>query len=176
MIVFAENSIYRNALYTTLSLCKILIDSIFELYYAIRDFKVTKCEWKMESKLYIVRGDPIAWSSWKLGYSGKMYNAQKHVRNVYQISVSAQHEGPMFSGPLKLEVTYVFPMPKSRSKIHHKMIGQPHIFAPDTTNLTKFLEDALVGIILKDDRIIAWQDAKKIYGEEPRTEFRLIPL
>ena len=52
------------------------------------------------------------------------------------------------------------------------------MFAPDLSNLIKLLEDAIVDtkVVLTDDRIISKIIAKKVYDDNPRTEFILREL
>ena len=64
------------------------------------------------------------------------------------------------------------PIPESTSKIRRSaMLNRQlhHIKKPDTTNLQKFAEDVLSGIVFEDDRQVVWITSKKIYSEKPRT-------
>jgi Holliday junction resolvase RusA-like endonuclease len=71
-----------------------------------------------------------------------------------------------------LEVTFDFVMP--RPKYHYRKDGslklpapEYHVVAPDTTKLIRSTEDALKGIIWRDDSIIARQHGSKRFGERP---------
>lgn len=131
----------------------------------------------MESKTYIVKGTPVAWSRCAPGYKGQLYDTQKHLKNLYRISLESQHGNkPMFSGPLLLKARFVFGMPASKKCKWNEIRGKPHVFVPDASNLLKFLEDAMVGVLIKDDRNIAQFDVCKIYGDEAYTQFQLVEL
>lgn len=66
-------------------------------------------------------------------------------------------EGPMFSGPLFVILHFRFPGPESWNKAKRmKFNGIPHFIRPDGDNLEKFINDALNGILWKDDAIICW--------------------
>lgn len=50
------------------------------------------------------------------------------------------------------------------------LLGQlHHIVRPDTTNLIKFAEDTLKGIVIEDDSQVYGIVATKIYSETPKT-------
>jgi len=54
------------------------------------------------------------------------------------------------------------------------LYNQPHIKAPDLSNLLKFVEDVIVEAqIITDDSKIISISAKKLYAEYPRTEFQI---
>lgn len=62
------------------------------------------------------------------------------------------------------------PIPKKLSKKNRMLVvGIPHSKRPDLTNLIKFTEDALNGVLWEDDSIIYEIYAKKVYGETPKT-------
>jgi Holliday junction resolvase RusA-like endonuclease len=131
----------------------------------------------MESILYTVKGTPIAWARCAPGHKGQLYDTQKHIKNVYRIGIESQHgRRPMYTGPLGLVAKFVFPMPKYKMKHWESLNDTPHTNTPDSSNLLKFLEDAIVGLLIPDDRIIANIQVSKMYGFEPRTEFKLIEI
>lgn len=79
--------------------------------------------------------------------------------------------------PIKLTATYYMPIPKSASKkLKATMAGKWHTKKPDTSNITKSVEDALNRIAYDDDSQIAWLDVKKVYGEPPRLELEFTEL
>jgi Holliday junction resolvase RusA-like endonuclease len=53
---------------------------------------------------------------------------------------------------------------KIKPQTHHATI-------PDLSNMIKWVEDICVGIVYKDDAIISSITSKKMYDENPRTEF-----
>lgn len=69
-----------------------------------------------------------------------------------------------------LVIRYDMPIPRSFSNRRRlNMIGRPHTGRPDLSNLIKFTEDALNGVLWKDDAIIHGIMARKVYNEEPKT-------
>lgn len=90
------------------------------------------------------------------------------------LQLRQQSFGHHFEGPLHLEVTFYFAIPKSRDK---KLIqGTYHYYRPDLSNLIKFLEDIATGILFDDDCIISSITSKKCYDDCPRTEFIITEL
>ena len=66
------------------------------------------------------------------------------------------------------------PIPKSLSKKkQHELLNQPHHKKPDLSNLIKFVEDALIGILFVDDRQITTIHATKIYHKIPKTLIKI---
>lgn len=131
----------------------------------------------MESLVYTIKGQPVAWARCAPGYNNRFYDTQKHIKNLYRITLEGQHnKRPMYSGPLELFAKFVFPMPKSKKKIWDQLRGSPYLPVPDSSNLLKFLEDAIVGLLIPDDRIITSVHVKKVYGDEPETIFSIIEL
>ena len=79
--------------------------------------------------------------------------------------------------PLKLTATFVMPIPKSASKkLKSSLDGWWHTKKPDTSNVTKSVEDALNKLAYEDDSQIAWIDCKKVFGEPPRLEIEFTEL
>ena len=88
------------------------------------------------------------------------------------------------SGPLKIDVTFYMPIPKSRKtsrkdatgkrKQYPVSHGQSHIAKPDIDNLIKGLFDALNKNVWNDDNQICEVKSKKVYGDIPGIEFSLL--
>lgn len=78
--------------------------------------------------------------------------------------------------PLKMNVWFFRPLQKSLSKKEReKRIKHEHlpIAKPDTSNYIKSFEDALNGIVWKDDSQITDIHAYKRYSENPRIELEI---
>ena len=83
-----------------------------------------------------------------------------------------KYDGPPLTGPINLTLIFVMPRPKG----HHgtgKNAGKLkdsapyyHTVAPDRTKLTRAVEDALTGVIWKDDAQVCKGNAEKIYGNK----------
>lgn len=124
---------------------------------------------------YIVPGEPMALARARFGKK-KVWDSQKQQKFAFGIHLNSQHQGkPLYTGPLQLDVIFYMPMPKKVSK-KNPIIGKPHIYTPDLSNLIKFVEDAATGILFDDDCIIAIINAHKLYDNNTRTEFTVIEL
>jgi Holliday junction resolvase RusA-like endonuclease len=128
-----------------------------------------------ELRVYEIPGKPIAWARAVPGRRC-MYDSQKQLKLLFGLCVKKQHKGGVYEGPLLLEATFYFSMPLSKKKQWDKMRNTPHTQVPDTSNCIKFLEDAICGILINDDRIISDIHARKIWANEGKTVFRLIQL
>lgn len=93
-----------------------------------------------------------------------------------------QHE--LLRGPIVLEATFYQPRPKGHYRTKH---GQPTdelkpgvplypTSKPDTTKLVRAVEDAMEGIVFRNDAQIVNQWARKMYGEPARCEVRVEAL
>jgi Holliday junction resolvase RusA-like endonuclease len=76
-------------------------------------------------------------------------------------------------GPLAVEFHFVFPRPKGHygtgknaGVVKASAPAYPAV-KPDTTKLIRSTEDALTGLLWKDDAQIVGQNATKTYGERP---------
>lgn len=129
----------------------------------------------MEPKLFTIPGSPIALMRPRFS-KGHVFDAQKDVKFAWSVQLRQQYRGEMFSGPIRLEITFYLPMAKTKVRQHDLMRGTYHVYKPDLSNLIKFVEDCAMGIIFEDDCIISEIVSKKIYDDQPRTEFTIIEL
>lgn len=80
-----------------------------------------------------------------------------------------------------LRITFVMPRPKAHygsGKNADKLkesAPQHHLQKPDLTKLIRCLEDALTGVLWRDDVQIIGQDCKKEWGTEPGAHVEVIP-
>lgn len=78
--------------------------------------------------------------------------------------------------PLMLDVTFYRPIQQSISKVEHDRRARHEVLPivkPDNSNYLKSLEDALNGIVWKDDALITDIRARKRYAEQPRIEIEV---
>lgn len=86
---------------------------------------------------------------------------------------------PLVAEPVQLDVTFYMPRPKSHYRTgRHAGELRPnaplfHITRPDSTKLLRCIEDALTGILWRDDSQIAIQTVRKMYGERPGAELHM---
>ncbi len=81
---------------------------------------------------------------------------------------------PIEERPVLLEVTWMFPYPKSARK-HKPGWYRYKITRPDTDNLNKMLKDVMTDMgFWKDDALICCEFVKKLYCDEPGIEINVI--
>ncbi len=80
-----------------------------------------------------------------------------------------------FEGPLMLVVQFYVERPKGHYGVHGVRRSAPRYptVRPDATKLLRPLEDALTGILWKDDSQIVEQIVRKRYGDPPRAEVKV---
>jgi len=122
---------------------------------------------------YEIPGDPVPWTAHQ-GYGKKAFNPRYREKEFYQWSIRIQHGGkPLLQNPVRLVLEFHMPIPKHLlSKFEQSTlrgIRMFHIKRPDTTNLQKFCEDCLKGIVLEDDSIVCSIVASKFYAKKPCT-------
>lgn len=77
------------------------------------------------------------------------------------------HTGALLDGPLSLRVLFRFPRPKGHFGKRGLLPSAPPYPAvkPDVLKLTRALEDALTGILWRDDAQVVDEWMAKVYGE-----------
>lgn len=77
------------------------------------------------------------------------------------------HRGPLLEGPLSIRVLFRFPRPKGHFGKRGLLPSAPPYPAvkPDVLKLTRALEDALTGILWRDDAQVVDEWMAKVYGE-----------
>lgn len=84
----------------------------------------------------------------------------------------------LWHGPVELVVRFYVPRPKSHygAKGLRPVAPSYPTVAPDVTKLLRAVEDALKGIVWRDDSQVVIQHAWKRYGEPARCEVALYPV
>lgn len=123
---------------------------------------------------FVIDGLPIAKGRGRVGRHGQVYTpARTRDAERYIATVALQHRpSAPFTGPLVLEVDFVFPIPHAwpRWKRAAALASEWRpIGKPDVSNLLKTVEDALNGVMWLDDSQICDVTGRKWYGAEPRT-------
>lgn len=73
--------------------------------------------------------------------------------------VRSKYDGEPLEGPLIVHVVAIFKRPKTVDRARHTV-------KPDATNVAKAVEDALNGVLWKDDSQIVYLTIRKLYGEK----------
>ena len=117
-------------------------------------------------------GIPVPWSAHK-GYGRKAFNPKFKEKQFYQWQIRSQwNRDHSIKGPVRLYLSFHMPIPKGTSSIRRKQMLNGlfhHLKRPDTSNLTKFLEDCLKTIVFEDDSQVCELQAKKLFADVPRT-------
>lgn len=92
------------------------------------------------------------------------------------------YSGDPLTVPLRAMVTFTMPRPKwhyrtgKNAGVLKATAPTYHTSKPDATKLWRSTEDALVGIVFKDDSLIAEQSIVKLYGEKTGARVEIEPL
>lgn len=125
-----------------------------------------------------VMGDPTPWAAHK-GFGRRAYNPRYAERLEAQWQLKNQWKSPAFTGAVGVEFIFALEPPKGVSKKTRAMMlsGElKHVKKPDATNLQKFMEDCIKGIIIADDNQVVKITSSKKYSETPMTEIRIEEL
>ena len=106
-------------------------------------------------------------------------HVKKYQTHIRMQAEAAMHDRDPMTGPLVLAATFVMPMPKSFSKrrVGQALIGAERpITRPDCSNLLKALEDAMTGIVYRDDAQLVEVHVRKVFGSKPQMQAEIKPL
>ena len=121
----------------------------------------------------IIPNKPIALKRHRHTKDGRTYNSQRVFMDEISFIVKSQWNKKPYNVPLRLFITFFMPIPKSKKKELHDTF---HFKRPDISNLLKFYEDALNGVLWEDDCLIVEVHASKVYSKDPRTEIVVKPI
>lgn len=133
---------------------------------------------------FFIPGEPVAWARVQGGRTTHVFEPKKQrdYRPHIRLAASRAMEGrsPLESA-LAISATFIFPRPKShfwtgkRSNILRDDAPRLHVSRPDTSNLVKLIEDALNGVVWRDDSQIAvYERIEKVYGEIPGVRVKIV--
>lgn len=126
-----------------------------------------------------IYGNLTAWAAPRLGRGGTAYNPKSKEKEHTRWQIKSLYRDELILGPVHLDFTFYFPIPKSTSYVKRRQM-LAHIILPevkpDTTNLQKFYEDCLKGIVIGDDKNATDTSARKRYSDKPRVLIRVISL
>jgi Holliday junction resolvase RusA-like endonuclease len=109
-------------------------------------------------------------------YRGKVYDPSKKDKEKFAwIVKKLMGDREPFTENLRVKLLYHMKIPSSYSEGRKRDLkGRVHDKRPDLSNLIKFTEDALNGVLWADDALISSIFAMKIYGEVPKTVIEVI--
>jgi Holliday junction resolvase RusA-like endonuclease len=122
--------------------------------------------------VYILPGKPIPLQRHRTA-NGHAYDPQKKEKLYTGLQLRQIHgDRPLHTGPLQLTVTFYFKPPQNNKKL----LNTYHFSKPDTDNCIKYICDASQDILFHNDSQIAQIIATKLYSQDERTEFIIVPL
>jgi Holliday junction resolvase RusA-like endonuclease len=109
-------------------------------------------------------------------------NARSWKTDVAGVAAAAMRGAPLLEGPLELAVIFHVPRPKGhygtgRNAGAVRAAAPTHpTVKPDVTKLLRAVEDAMTGIVWRDDAQVVVQRAEKRYGEPARAVIAVAPI
>jgi len=101
-------------------------------------------------------------------------NEENWRQAVAYAAMRAMDGRPPLDGPVSLTVTFVLPRPKYHYHASKRLAGELrqdapgyHVKAPDRTKLMRSTEDAMTGIVYRDDSQVCTGNVEKRYGSQP---------
>ena len=112
---------------------------------------------------FVVRGDPVGKARHRKRKNGGYYTPEKTANYERLVGQTAQAEMAGLrpaSGPLLVEITAFFKLPKSTPK--KRRFEGPHLKKPDIDNVVKCIFDGMQNIVMDDDKQICSLSVAKI--------------
>jgi Holliday junction resolvase RusA-like endonuclease len=122
-------------------------------------------------------GPPVPWTPSRVVRGKYAFSPRYREKQHHQWEVKQQYTSEPINEPVALKIELYMPVPSSASKKQReKMLANiiPHTKRPDCTNMQKYAEDCLVGIVLKDDSQVIWVRTQKQYAEIPKTVISIL--
>lgn len=125
-----------------------------------------------------INGVPTPWSAPRV-YSKTTFSIHTPSKQKTQYLIRSQYNQKPIEDPVALKLTFHMKIPESLSlKKREELTSRhcPHAKKPDLSNLIKFIEDCLKGIVIKDDNQVSIILGEKRYAEHPKTLIEITPL
>jgi len=112
--------------------------------------------------------EPTSWSAPLKGKNG-FYDKKSKQKEFARWQILGQYRDQPLSGFVILEFVFFIPIPKSTSKVKRDQMLRRLILptSPDTTNMQKFYEDCLQGIVIENDRYANKICSVRYFSEKP---------
>ena len=134
----------------------------------------------MKKKIVItIEGKPLAKSRPRIfsrGGRSFAYDKQADQMKLMREIIRGQFQSPLVKGPLSMQLTFYFQVPKSfpKKKFHAAIQKElHHTTKPDLDNLIKMYSDLCNSLVYNDDRQIVELIASKCYS---LTEYTVIEI
>lgn len=118
-----------------------------------------------------IPGLPIAQPRQRHTKEGRNYTPSQHPVQGFKAAVAyavkQAYQGPLWDGPVSLELQFWFPRPKSKQWKTRAMLSYWHTTKPDIDNLAKSVKDALTNVLWHDDaQVCALEVHKRVCGSQ----------
>lgn len=128
--------------------------------------------------MIVIPGKPIGKARPRFSRVGsfvKVYSAQAKEEKQVIKQIKAQWRLRPLECPVIVSMVFAMPITKASKKTVSECLSGAlkHIKKPDTSNLIKFYEDAMNGIVYRDDSQIYEVEGQKIFAREPKTIIRV---
>lgn len=127
-------------------------------------------------ELYIcIDGKPKVKKRPRTSFSFRMYNPSSGDEKLLRQTIQRvlDKDFTVIEMPVELEVTFFLKTPDSFSACN-KVLAEMGVLLPqgrpDVDNLLKLTQDALNGLVYKDDSLVVKVSSAKFYSSQPRTE------
>ncbi len=117
---------------------------------------------------------PIPWAPSRITNKGA-FSPRAKEKNFTRWQIKSIYRNDPIAGYVVLNFLFIFPIPNSASKAEKEAMLSGEIIPTksDCTNLQKFSEDCLKGIVITDDRNVAKISSEKIYGEKEKVVIKI---
>lgn len=125
-----------------------------------------------------IPGVPLVWKAPFVGSRGA-WSVRTPILGQLRNHLRETYEGPILDEALAIDFIFVLPIPKSASKKMRHLMRTREVhptIRKDRSNMLKFAEDVLKGVVIRDDCLIVDGRTMKIYGEEPMTIVRIYSM
>lgn len=105
-------------------------------------------------------------------------NGVAEFKATVRMAAKEYYSGPPLTGPLRVDVTFVFPRHSNKVWKNKPMPRYHHTTKPDRDNLDKMILDSLTGLLWADDKSICQGTITKCHAsgnEQPHVEINVSP-
>lgn len=125
-----------------------------------------------EPIVIILSGAPVPWAASRVVGGKYAFSPRFREKEHHQWEIASQYKGEVLDCPVRIIMEFHMPIPASSSKKMRTKILEtyvPHTKRPDCTNIQKYCEDCLIGLVIKDDGQVTQITSKKFYAEKPQS-------
>ncbi len=123
-----------------------------------------------------IQGAPVVWRAPYVGSRGA-YSPKANEKRIVSEFIRQQYKGEPTDRLLRCDLYFYLPIPKSTSKKKRQQMLDGDIrptAGGDLTNLRKFIEDCMNGIVYLDDRQIVEGETQKWFDDKPETVVQIM--